>query len=284
MNTLLKLASVSAIALLVASPVFAQSGLVGIDDLDDRIDDIAEDAQDNLEDGNDDGRFGPNNVPQGWRGSFALTGSAANGNTDTGELSAAGRLTYGIGSWNHLIGFAVEYGEANGTKNEEKFFGTYEGNRYFTDEFYAFGLARYEFDGVSVDDDGNVLDGDQQDAFIGFGPGYRVLNDQNHTWRVQAGPGVRYFSDITDESDTEVGFIASSRYYYGFNEQVSFTLDTDVLGSDVNTVLTNDAGINFKVTDTLSTRVSYRTEYNTDPAGGRKSTDNTLGLSLVLGF
>lgn len=61
-------------------------------------------------------------------------------------------------------------------------------------------------------------------------------------------------------------------------------MDTDVLGSDVNTIVNNDAGFNFKMTNNLSTRVSYRTEYNTDPAGGRKATDNTIGLSLVLGF
>jgi len=38
------------------------------------------------------------------------------------------------------------------------------------------------------------------------------------------------------------------------------------------------------MSDNLSTRVSYRTDYNTDPVAGLKSTDNTLGVSLVLGF
>lgn len=284
MNTVLKLATVSALALMVASPLLAQSRIVGIEALDDQIDDITDDAERDLNRQEDSDRFGPNGVAQGWRGSFALTASAASGNTDTGELSGAGRLTYGIGSWNHLIGFAVEVGEANGETTEEKFFGTYEGNRFLNEQFYLFGVARYEFDGVSVDDAGNVLDGNQSDAFLGFGPGYRILNNPNQTWRVQAGPGVRYFSDITDASETEVGFIASSRYYIAMTEAVSFTIDTDVLGSDVNTVLTNDAGFNFKVSDNLSTRLSYRTEYNTDPAGGRESTDNTLGLALVLSF
>ncbi len=85
-------------------------------------------------------------------------------------------------------------------------------------------------------------------------------------------------------SDTEVGFIASSRYFYAFTDTVSFTMDTDILGSSVNTVLSNDAGVNFKVSDRLSTRVSLRTDYNTDPTAGLQSTDNTIGLSLVLGF
>lgn len=284
MNTFMKLASASVIALMVASPVVAQSSLIGVTDLDDRIDDIEDDANEDLNRQNDKDRFGPNGVAQGWRGSFALTASAASGNTDTGEVSGAGRLTYGVGSWNHLVGFAVEYGEANGVKNEEKFFATYEGSRYFSEQFYMFGLGRYEYDGLTVDGMGGVLPGSETDAFLGFGPGYRVINKETQTWRVQAGPGVRYFKDRTGVSESEVGFIAASRYYYALNDTVTFTMDTDVLGSDVNTVFGNDAGFNFKLSDNLSTRISYRTEYNTDPAAGRKSTDNTLGVSLVMGF
>jgi len=284
MNTLLKLATVSALALMVASPVVAQNRITGIETLNDDIDDITDDVNKDLARGTDAERYGPNGVAQGWRGSFALSASGTSGNTDNGELSAAGRLTYGVGDWNHLIGFAVEYGEANGTKSEESVFGTYEGSRYFTDQVYGFGIARVQYDGFLTDTNGNAIAGDTTDAFLGFGPGYRAINKEGHTWRVQGGPGVRYFEDVTGNSDTEVGFIASSRYYYAFNDTVSFTMDTDILGSDVNTILSNDAGVNYKMSDNLSTRVSYRTEYNTDPAAGLKSTDNTLGVSLVLGF
>ena len=145
-------------------------------------------------------------------------------------------------------------------------------------------MARFQYDGYLTDSAGNAIDGDTTDAFLGFGPGYRVISKDNHTWRVQGGPGVRYFEDITGNSETEVGFIASSRYYYAINETMSFTMDTDVLGSDVNTIISNDAGVNFKMSDALSTRISYRTDYNTDPAAGLKSTDNKIGLSLVVGF
>lgn len=284
MEKLVKFTAVSALALIVAAPVAAQQAITGVKKLNDQIDDITDEVNEDIARGNDAERFGPNGVPQGWRGSLALTASGTSGNTDTGELSAAGRLTYGVGSWNHLIGFAAEYGESNGVRNEEKIFATYEGSRYFSDRFYAFGLARVQYDGLLVDANNNVLDGSEMDAFLGFGPGYRVLNDQNHTWRIQGGPGVRYFEDVTGNSETEAGFIASSRYYYAFNDTVSFTMDTDILGSDVNTIIGNDAGVNFKMSDNLSTRVSYRTDYNTDPAVGLKSADNTIGVSLVLGF
>lgn len=284
MKTMMKFATVSALALMVAAPAFAQTAITGVEGLNDQIDDITDDVNEDIQRGNDSDRFGGNAVAQGWRGSFALSASGTSGNTDTGEISGAGRLTYGAGDWSHLFGFAIEYGESNGVKNEEKFFGTYEANRYFTPEFYVFGLGRYQYDGLLLDTNGAVVNGSETDAFLGFGPGYRVLNKENNTWRIQGGPGVRYFKDATGVSETEVGFIASSRYYYGFNETVSFTMDTDVLGSEVNTIISNDAGLNFKMSENLSTRVSYRTDYNTDPVGNLRSTDNSIGLSLVIGF
>lgn len=275
MKTIATLAATTVLALTVSIPAFAQDNLTGVSRLGDRIDDITEAAQDDLDRGEDDERFSPNGVVQGFRGSAALTASGASGNTDTGELSFAGRLSYGLGEWSHLIGFAGEYGEANGIKNEEEFFAIYEGSRYFTPQVYAFGTGRFEYDG---------FDTNERDAFIGGGLGYRIVNTRQMAWRVQAGPGIRYIADQAGNDETEGAGIASSRFYYGFNDVVSLTNDTDILSSSADTVVTNDFGVNFRMTDTLSTRVSYRTDYTSNPLPGLKSTDNTVGLSLVVGF
>ena len=122
------------------------------------------------------------------------------------------------------------------------------------------------------------------DSFIGFGPGYRILNSPDVAWRVQAGPGVRYVEDQAGFDTTEFAGLASSRFYYRLSDTASLTNDTDVLGSEINTVITNDFGINLKVTEALTTRLSYRVEYNTDPLPGLSSTDSTVGVSLVVGF
>ncbi|WP_417475111.1 DUF481 domain-containing protein [Leisingera sp.] len=265
----------SVLALLVAAPVFAQGAIVGIEDLDDRIDDIQEDVGDDLAEGGDKDRFGPNQYAQGWSGSVSLGFSGTTGNTDTADLDFAGRLRYGHGLWNHTLGFAGEFSEDNDVRNKEEIFLTYDVNRYFNEQFYLFGLGSVRYD----DFDSNRLD-----AFLGFGPGYRVINTPTQTWRVQAGPGVRYIEDQLRNDTTEVAGIAASRYYFAFSETAFLTMDTDVLFSDADTVVTNDLGVNFKITDRLATRVSYRTEWDSDPLPGLKSTDNKLGVSLVYGF
>ena len=275
MKHLALLATTALVALGASLPAHAQDRILGIERLDDTIDDITRDATDELARGEDDERFSPLGVSQGVRGSAALTASGSSGNSENAELSFAGRLTYGVGEWTHLFGFAGEFNDASGNNREEEVFGIYEGSRAFTPQVYAFGTGRYEYDGVGTN---------QDDAFLGGGLGYRILNTSDVAWRVQGGPGVRYI-DLRDGGDeTEFAGIASSRFFYGFTDVVSLTNDTDILGSDENTVVTNDLGVNFRMSDNFSTRVSYRTDYNSDPVGDLESTDNTLGLSLVVGF
>ena len=59
------------------------------------------------------------------------------------------------------------------------------------------------------------------------------------------------------------------------------TNDTDVLDSDTALRINNDFGVNVKLTDTLSTRISYLSEYNDSRA---IRTDNKVGVSIVMGF
>ena len=275
MNRVTKLASVSALALLIAGPAFAQSEIVGIDDLDDRIEDIEDDIADDMAEGDDKDRYGTNQFTQGWSGSFALGVSATSGNTDTADLEAAGRLRYGAGPWNHSFGFAVEWAEDNDITNKEEVYATYEANRYLTENFYIFGLGSANYDN---------FDTLKWDTFLGAGPGYRVVNEPNQTWRIQAGPGYRFTEDQLGNDHHEVAGIASSRYFYKITDTVSLTNDTDVLFSEENTVVTNDLGVNFKVTNRLATRVAYRVEWDSDPLPGFDDTDSSFGVSLVYGF
>lgn len=270
------------VALIAAAPAIAQnatsgvrSSVNGVQTLDDRIDDIQTAAKDDIAEGNDGARFGQNQYAQGWTGSLALGFTGTTGNTDTADLDLAGRFRYGDGPWNHTVGFAAEFAQDNGVRNKEEVFLTYDVNRYVDDSFYVFGLASAHYD---------KFDSNKIDAFVGFGPGYRVLNTPNQTWRAQAGPGVRYLETKAGTTTKEVAGIVSSRYYYKVNETVFLTNDSDVLFSNADTFVTNDFGVNFKLSDKMSTRVSYRTEWDSNPLPGVKATDNALGVALVVGF
>ncbi|WP_149142715.1 DUF481 domain-containing protein [Gemmobacter caeruleus] len=276
MKQTLRLAGASTLVLLLAAPAFAQGELVGTNALDDRIDDVTDAVNDDLARAEDAARFGNPEYRQGLSGSASLGYSGKTGNNESQEFSAGARLRYASGNWVQNVGIALDFAEDNNAKTKEDVLGVYDANYYFNDNFYAFALGRVETDGLA-----STAADTQTDAFLGFGPGYRVVNTPDMTWRVQAGIGVSYLKDGTGASETETGYIASSRFFYKFNDNVFATNDTDVLYSDTALRVNNDLGVNFKMSDAFATRVSYLTEYNEARA---IRTDNKLGVSLVMGF
>ena len=272
----LRLLGVSSLALALAVPAFAQDELLGTEALNDRVDDIAEDVSDDMARSEDVARFGNPEFRPGLSGSASLGYSGKTGNNESQEFSAGARMRYASGPWVQNIGVALDFADDDGVKTKEDVFAVYDANYYFNDSFYAFVLGRVETDGLAATA-GDV----KTDAFLGFGPGYRVVNTPDMTWRVQAGIGVSYLKDGAGNSETETGYIASSRFFYQVSDTVFLTNDTDVLSSDTALRASNDFGVNIRMTDRLSTRVSYLTDYN-DARDIR--TDNRLGVSLVVGF
>lgn len=295
-----KLLTTAAIATALALPAFAQTEIstgadaAGVSAIDDRLIDVEDAVRDDFRRDADADRFGPADRRQGLFGSMALTYSGRTGNTENQDLAVAGRVSYNQGPWAQSVGLLIEFGEDDdGYKDQKDVSAIYDAQYYFDDRFYAFALGRFTVNGL-VDGEPNRPGADptselsdlRRDGFLGVGPGYRIINNETTTWRVQAGLGMRYTQTgqqhIDDDSETEMGYIASSRVYHRFNDLIFVTNDTDYLGSsDADDVITNELGLNFAMTDALATRVSYRTEYQENRA---IRTDNKLGLSIVYGF
>ena len=266
------LAGTALVLALGATAASAQGYLIGTTAVDDRINDIDFEARRNLDRAEDARRFGSDQFAPGWTGSLSASYTGATGNTETQDLAIGARLNYNMDRFSQTIGIALEYGEADDVKNKEESFFIYDANYTVNGNFYVFGLGRLAVDKFAAL---------ETDAFLGFGPGYRIINTEDMAWRVQAGPGVRYTEDPLAGEETEVAGILSSRFFYRFSDGVFMTNDTDILTSDVGTLNTNDFGINFAMTDALSARLGYRVDYNSQPAPGSESTDNRISASLV---
>lgn len=299
MKKLVLLTGATAIVAALSVPAFAQTELAaganatGVGAVDDTITDIEDAVIDDFDRSRDADRFGPADRRQGLFGSMALSYSGSTGNSEAQDLGIAGRVSYNQGPFAQSVGLAIEFGENDsGDKDKEEVSAIYDAQYYFNDRFYAFALGRFSVDGLvdgvadyAGDDVAEELTDLRRDGFLGFGPGYRIINTENTAWRVQAGIGVRYTQTgqqyLDDKSDTDTGYIVSSRLYHRFNDMVFITNDTDYLTSDANDVATNQFGVNFRMSEQLATKVSYTTEYQSDRD---IRTDNTMGVSLVYGF
>lgn len=270
------LATAASLAIVfAAAPSFAQTDFTGISNLDDRIDDIEEQTEEQFEESEDVNRFGYQSYGPGWTGSISASGAISTGNTETTDFLLGGRVRNSMGPWNQTLGLAFEYGEADDVEYEKRVFSIYDVNRDLTDQLYVFGLARGEYDEYAAF---------RRSAFAGVGPGFRVFNTPDLAWRVQAGPGVRYTESGNGDEETEFGAIASSRFFYRLSDGLFATNDTDVLYSDVSTLISNDLGLNLRLTDLISTRLGYLVNYETDPAPGFDDTDTNLNLAVVFSF
>lgn len=303
-------ASATALASIMGTAAFAQQEIAtganatGITSVNEQMNDVQDAVRDDFDRSQDAYRFGTPDRRDGLFGSVALSYIGRDGNSENQDFNLSGRLSYNTGPFSQSVGLLLEYGENNaGDKDTEKTYVIYEGMYSINDRFYGFALGRLATDSLADDpvalasgETFGSLDGRlKRDAYFGVGPGYRILNDDTTAWRVQAAVGIRYTKKVlatqslTDEMDgvidydsnTEAGYLLSSRFYHRFNEQFFLTNDTDYLTSDSSDVATNELGLNFKMSDAFATRVSYKTEYQSDRA---IRTDNTLGVSLVYGF
>lgn len=271
------LAGTTAAALVLgATAGLAQSTLTGVDSVDDRIDDIDRATQIDLDRGNDAFRYGNPEFREGLSGSASIGYTGKTGATDSSEFSLGARLRFANGPMVQTMGVVMDFAESGSIKTKEDVFAIYDANYYFNDSFYGFALGRIKSDGIA-----SVAGDVKTDAFLGFGPGYRIINTPDVSWRLQAGIGISYLEDGLGNSVTETGYIASSRVYWRLSDVLFATNDTDFLESNTATRINNDLGLNVKMSDQFATRISYLSEYNDTRA---VKTENKLGISLVYSF
>lgn len=266
----------AAIAAIVASSASAQT-LIGRDTVaGDRNEALIEAIEDDAERELD--RFGNEGRPDGFTGSMALRATAQSGNTESTNVGIGTDMNYVFGPNGIELQLNYAYSNDDTSDAEESLFYGLEYTRDLNSQLFGFAKLQGSADSAT---DSQF----ESDTFLSLGAGYRVFNESDRRWSVQAGPGYRFaeLNDVTSADVSEGAFGVSSDYAQKLTETVFLTNDTDVIWSESDTVLFNDLSLNVAMTDTLALRTSVLTEYHTEP-GTAENTDNTFGVSLVYSF
>lgn len=264
------------VAALTTTSATAQN-LIGRDSVaGDRNEDLVEAIEDDAERELD--RFGNEGRPQGFTGSVAVRGIAQSGNSETLNVGIGSDLNYVWGPNGLELQLNYAYSDDDDTPSEESLFYGLEYTRDFNPKVFGFAKIQGSADGAT---DAQF----ESDTFLSFGAGYRIYNDADRQWSVQAGPGYRFASlnDVGSADVSEGAFGISSDFAKKLSDTVFLTNDTDFILSSSDDVVFNDFALNVSMTDKLALRTSILTEYHTEP-GTAKSTDNTFGVSLVYSF
>jgi putative salt-induced outer membrane protein len=212
----------------------------------------------------------------GWSGEGTFSAGRTAGNTDTTDISGGLKLNGVFGDWGLKTQALAEYGKNADIETRNRMFFSGQGERNLTERIFLYGRGSYENDKFS---------GLDNRLFLGVGAGYKILLGPDVTWTLAGGPGWRRdVIQLTGVTNSSFGFRIGSNFLYKFNENVSFSNDTEYVTSDVSNQLINIAAITSKLFGALAARASFEVRNESNPQFGRKATDTFTRFSLVYGF
>lgn len=269
----------AAISGFVATGAFAQnSAFDNQDRASDAVDDLEELIEDDAE--RDVITFGTEGREIGSYGSVSLRATSSSDDDETATDLGIG-LRYGTFDGVNGVDLTASlvYNQENGVVTENQALIGADYRRNFGDTYFGFAQADLYSDRLA-----DAAGDTQTDVFVGAGVGYRIFNDADKQWTVQAGPGYRFIDVVDQEQVKEAAFGVSSNLYYGLNDLTFVTNDTDIITSDYSTAVTNDLALNVAVSELMVLRTSLTTVYDDAEDTSVSDASNTFGVSVVYNF
>ncbi len=220
-----------------------------------------------------------------WSGEGQIGFFQSSGNTDSMGLTAQIELNRKGIDWEHRFRAAADFRRNNGATDREQFLALYEPRYQINDRLFAYALGQYE-----------------RDRFQGFsgrysfsgGLGYRVIDNEGLSLAVKAGPAWRKTEFVNGTSESNIAALAGLDFDWRISDRIKLTQDTNAVadagGSAVAIVDSNNVTLNLvtglegKISDSLTARLSYTYEYDSNPPVGAVSTDTLTRFTLVYGF
>ena len=220
-----------------------------------------------------------------WSGEGELGAFQSSGNTESVGVAAALRLDREGIDWTHSIRLRADYQRQNGSTSREQFAASYEPRWQFDENIFAYGLAQYERDRIQ---------GFSSRYSVSGGFGYRVIDNPKLKLSLKAGPAYRV-TDFTDgtSADRLAGLVGLD-FDWQMLDRLKLTQDVEALAETggeatlifdgANTTINLVTGLDFRVSNRLRSRLSYKVEYDSNPPAGSEGTDALTRATLIYGF
>lgn len=220
-----------------------------------------------------------------WSGRGQIGAFQSSGNSNNVGFSAALSLKREGIDWSHEVRGTADYQRSSGVTSREQFLFAYEPRYQINDRLFSYALAQYE-----------------RDRFQGFygrysisgGLGFRLIDNSSIDLTLQGGPAFRRVRYVEGSNASNLAALATVEFNWRMSDRLTFTQNTNVV-SDAggratvivdsrNTSLTLVSGLEAKISDRLTTRLSHTLEYDSAPPEGAVTTDQLTRFTLVYGF
>lgn len=220
-----------------------------------------------------------------WSGEGELGAFQSSGNTESVGVVAALRLDREGIDWTHSIRLRADYQRQNGSTSREQFAASYEPRWQFDENIFAYGLAQYERDRIQ---------GFSSRYSVSGGLGYRVIDNPELKLSLKAGPAYRV-TDFTDGTSADrIAGLVGLDFDWQVLDRLKLTQDVEALAETgaeatlifdgANTTINLVTGLDFRVSNRLRSRLSYKVEYDSNPPAGSEGTDTLTRATLIYGF
>lgn len=212
---------------------------------------------------------------ENWTGRGELGAFAATGNAENAGVTASLALTREGINWRHKLRGRADFQSTNGVTTREQYLAAYEPNLKLSTRLFAYALAQYErdrFQGFSA-----------RYSFSG-GFGYDVIDRENVTLSVQAGPAFRQTDRDDGTSDSSLAGLGSLDFDWQIAQDIALTQDASAFLQSSNSTFISDTGLQAGIADNIKVRLSYTVEHDTDPPVGAVQTDTLSRITIIYDF
>ncbi len=226
---------------------------------------------------------------ENWKGQGELGGFRSTGNTRNLGVSGGIKLVKDAVNWRLNFQARANYERNKGTTTRDQVSATIEPNYKFDKRLYAYGLAQFERD---------RLQGFSARYTLSGGLGYELVKTKDVRLAIKAGPAIRITDFSGGDTKSSLAALVGLDFDWKISDHLKFSQDAGgtyasdaqgftsavaVIDSD-NTTFTATSALDAKLIGSLSTRLSYTIEHETNPKIGRAKTDTLSRASLVYDF
>lgn len=212
---------------------------------------------------------------EGWGGSGEVGFNMSRGNTRETSGVVGLKLAKDGVKLRHEITALADYLRSGGATTREKFNAAYALDYKIDDRLYVFGMAMWE-----------------RDTFAGYsrrftenvGIGYSVIQEENMSLNVEAGPSLRQTRYITGDNDNQLAARAGLNYLWDIREDLTFSQDATAYWGSGGSTYTSATALTTRLFGAFSARVSFNVQHETNPPLGLKKTDYYTRLTGVYDF
>ena len=211
-----------------------------------------------------------------WGGSAELGTNTATGNTDTSSRNGVFSINRKGMAWDFIGRLDALYSEDEGVASKEKYYGSLQFNRKFSEHSYV---------AITVDQDRDRFSGYTYQTTASVGYGYRLVHTDLQHLDIEAAPGHRrdklQDSQKVDEEDI---IRLALKYSWKINEGTTFTQTANADLGEGNTIYKTETGLQSQLNGSLATKLTYQIKYVDDAPDDNKNTDTEFGVTLVYSF